>query len=90
MDKVGRESLINVAKTSLNSKILGAAESDMFAAMAVDAVQAVKSPKKDDGEQYPLSSLHILKAQGKSAKESHILPGYALNAVRASQDMPKR
>mmetsp|Transcript_9087 Transcript_9087/g.27333 ORF Transcript_9087/g.27333 Transcript_9087/m.27333 type:complete len:544 (+) Transcript_9087:77-1708(+) len=90
IDKLGREALVNAAKTSLNSKILGAAESDQFANMAVDAVQAIKCPKMEEGELYPLTSLHILKAQGKSAKESQILPGYALNLTRASQSMPTR
>eukprot|EP00188_Purpureofilum_apyrenoidigerum_P002511 Plantae.Rhodophyta-Purpureofilum_apyrenoidigerum.ctg25787.p1 GENE.Plantae.Rhodophyta-Purpureofilum_apyrenoidigerum.ctg25787~~Plantae.Rhodophyta-Purpureofilum_apyrenoidigerum.ctg25787.p1 ORF type:complete len:544 (-),score=136.48 Plantae.Rhodophyta-Purpureofilum_apyrenoidigerum.ctg25787:1561-3192(-) len=90
VDKLGRQALVNAAKTSLNSKILGAAESNQFANMAVDAVQSIKCPKMEDGEMYPLSSLHILKAQGRSAKESQILPGYALNLTRASQSMPTR
>lgn len=90
IDKLGREALVNTARTSLSSKILGAAESEMFANMAVDAIMSIKSPKNADGEMYPLSAIHILKAQGKSAKESVMLPGYALNVGRASQSMPLR
>jgi len=88
IDKLGREALVNTAKTSLSSKILGSAESDLFANMAVDAVMATKSSRKEDGEMYPLSSIHMLKAQGKSASESQIMQGYVLNAPRASQSMP--
>ncbi len=35
-------------------------------------------------------AINILKAHGKSAKESYLLNGYALNAGRAAQGMPKR
>lgn len=38
---------------------------------------------------YPLSAIHILKAHGKSAMESHFIKGgFAINAMRASQGMP--
>ena len=38
---------------------------------------------------YPLSAIHILKAHGKSAMESHFINGgFALNAMRAAQGMP--
>lgn len=91
VDKLPRETLINAAKTSLSSKILGSAEINKFAVMAVDAVLAVKTPASSSGKfKYPIDAIHILKAQGKSAKESELLPGYALNQTRSSQLMPRR
>lgn len=90
VDKLGRECLVNAAKTSLSSKILGSAESDMFANMAVDAVLAIKTPVVGGKATYPIDAIHVLKAQGKSAKDSELLPGYALNQTRSSQLMPRR
>lgn len=36
-----------------------------------------------------LQSINILKAHGKSAKESQLLKGYAINTTRAAQGMVK-
>lgn len=90
VDKLGKECLINAARTSLSSKILGSAESLKFATMAVDAVLAVKTPASGGKYKYPIDAIHVLKAQGKSARESELLPGYALNQTRSSQLMPTR
>jgi len=108
---LGDEHLINAAKTSMSSKIIGK-EGDFFAQMAVDAVKSVKmkassadaagmnasnestmdTKPESNGKQrykYPLSAIHILKAHGKSAMESHFIEGgFAINAMRASQGMP--
>jgi len=98
--------LINAAKTSMSSKILGT-EEDFFSRLAVDAVQSVKMkapsseqppPSKSSSSsgqpaaslryKYPLSAIHILKAHGRSSTESHLVEGFALNAMRAAQGMP--
>jgi len=112
---LGEDHLINAAKTSMGSKIIGP-ESDFFAKMAVDAVKSVRmeatqadaagmeaiAESTTDGVdtkadaapskkryKYPLSAIHILKAHGKSAMESHFIAGgFAINAMRASQGMP--
>lgn len=90
VDKIGKECLVNAAKTSLSSKILGSAEADLFAKMAVDATLAVKRESPFGKPTYPIDAIHILKAQGRSARESELLPGYALNQGRSSQLMPRR
>lgn len=90
VDKIGKECLVNAAKTSLSSKILGSAEADLFAKMAVDATLAVKRESSFGKPTYPIDAIHILKAQGRSARESELLPGYALNQGRSSQLMPRR
>ena len=39
---------------------------------------------------YPVRAINVLKASGGSARESCLLPGYALNMGRAAQGMPTR
>ncbi|CAK9257004.1 unnamed protein product [Sphagnum jensenii] len=89
VEKLGKESLINCAKTSMSSKIIGT-DSNFFAKLVVDAVLAVKTTNDKGETKYPIKAINILKAHGKSAKESYLLNGYALNAGRAAQGMPKR
>lgn len=84
VDQLGKESLINVARTALASKVLDA---NFFAPLAVEAVQAIKT---SDGK-YPIKSINILKSHGKSQYDTRFIPnGYALNCSLASQTMPKR
>ncbi|KAK9202525.1 hypothetical protein WN944_017736 [Citrus x changshan-huyou] len=67
VEKLGKDSLVNCAKTSMSSKLIGG-DSDFFANLGIN----------------------ILKAHVKSARDSNLLNGYALNTGRASQGMPLR
>merc|ERR1719383_1647099 len=78
VSSLGKETLVNCAKTSMSSK------------MVVDAITSVR--REDPFTQevtYPVKAVNILKAHGRSAKESQLLAGYALNMGRAAQGMPR-
>ena len=83
-DTLGPELLMNCAKTSMSSKIVGS-DSDFFAKIAVEAIQSVKVTKHDGKVVYPVNAINILKAHGKSMKESRLIKGYAITTGRASQ-----
>lgn len=81
---LGEELLVNCAKTSMSSKIVGS-DSKFFARIAVEATQSVKVTKNDGKISYPINAINVLKAHGKSAKESRVIKGYAITTGRASQ-----
>jgi len=87
-DKLGKDMVLNIARTSLNSKIFGG-DSDFFSQMAVDAVMSIKTTNDEGKARYPVKAVGILKQHGGSAKDSKLMHGYAINVARAAQGMPR-
>ncbi|EGG20491.1 t-complex polypeptide 1 [Cavenderia fasciculata] len=89
VETLSKDYIINTVKTSMSSKIIGD-DSEFFGKMVVDALARIKTIDYKGDAKYPINSVNILKAHGKSAKESMLVEGYALNCTVASEGMPKR
>jgi T-complex protein 1 subunit alpha len=82
------DGIIHSARTSMNSKIIGP-ESEFFGKLCVDAMMAVEQKSASGRAYYNVASVNVLKAHGKSMRETELVDGYAINVTVASQAMPK-
>jgi len=87
VESLGKDVLLNVARTSMSSKILNN-DADVFAKIVVDAIQSVKTINDFGDVVYPRKAVGILLQHGKSARESQLVQGFALGLSRACQGMP--
>jgi len=85
---LGKNCLLNVAKTSMSSKIIGS-DKDFFSNIVVQACELIRFTNTRGESKCPIKTINVLKAHGKSTKESMFIKGYALNCTVASQLMPK-
>jgi T-complex protein 1 subunit alpha len=70
----------------MSSKLINV-DPNFFANLVVDSIRTVKheGPLKTT---YPISSINILKAHGQSSTESQFIKGYAIQTIKAHQQMP--
>merc|ERR1719272_2676027 len=79
---------MNVAKTSLSSKFVGA-DGGFMAKIVVDAIKGVKTISPEGKAKYPVSQVNVITSHGQSSSESCLIPGgYAIQLARAGQEMP--
>ncbi|MCW4037925.1 MAG: thermosome subunit beta [Candidatus Bathyarchaeota archaeon] len=88
VDLDDRETLGNIVKTSMRSKVIGLA-GDHFADIAIDAVKQVTETK--DGEMTAdKDDIQVIKKTGKSLIDTQLIQGIVVDKEVVHSDMPKR
>jgi len=67
--EIDDEVLLNCAKTSMSSKIVGG-DSEFFSHLCVKAIKAVGNLDDKGKMKYPIAAINIKKSHGASSKES--------------------
>jgi T-complex protein 1 subunit alpha len=70
----------------MSSKLINA-DPEFFANLVVDSIKTIKQ-ESIFGAKYPIKSINILKAHGQSSTESQLIKGYAIQTMKAHQQMP--
>ena len=87
-ESLGKEALMNAARTSMSSKIIGS-QAQFFSEMVVDAMNEVKVVGRK-GAKYPLKSVGIVKGNGMSSSDSYLVNGLAVKIARATPMMVRQ
>ena len=72
----------------MSSKIIGS-DKDFFSNIVVQCAELIRFTNTRGEQKCPIKTINVLKAHGKSVRESQMIRGYALNCTVASQLMPK-
>ncbi len=83
-----RETLINVAKTSMESKLISE-DSDPLAKIVVDAILKV-STKKGTGHTVDLENIKVEKKSGGSIQDTRLITGVVLDKEIVHSGMPQK
>ncbi len=89
VDLVDRETLRNVAQTSMSSKAIGTTAAKHFAEIAIDAVMQV-AEKRGEEDYVDKDNIQIVKKEGRSLGETELIRGIVLDKEVVHQGMPKR
>ena len=81
VETLGKETLINCAKTAMSSKIVGS-ESDFFSQLVVDAVTAVKTEPKGE-----TSNILVFVSRLVCSEQIYYFPSCRIGAMQSSQSV---
>ena len=70
----------------MSSKLINA-DPKFFSNLVVEAINTIKQDTIF-GPKYNINSINLLKAHGQSSTESQLIKGYAIQTVKANQQMP--